>query len=76
MICDRCEETSAQVKHHYNGDRKFFFGFGRGSKVPDWMVTNICHECHIELHKTKEDRLADSEEQLFLVMKSLYREKG
>ena len=70
MNCGKVGETEL---HHYNGDRKFHFSFGRGSKVPDFMVAELCRKCHNDVHQTIDDRVADSEQQFFLIMKTMFR---
>lgn len=70
--CDRQRETV--VPAHYTGVRRGDFGGGMSIKVHDFIVADLCDECHAymdRLSRDKEGRWGHSEEFMYYVMLTL-----
>ena len=63
--CVRCGSTHGVVGAHYTGARRLAYGGGLGIKVHDFLIADLCDECHRhmdQLSRDKEKRWEHSEE--------------
>lgn len=64
--CVRCEGfNGTTVPAHYTGARRDAYGGGLGIKVHDFLVADLCDECHAymdRISRDKEGRWGHSEE--------------
>ncbi len=70
--CVRCGKTEGVVGCHYTGVRRLAFGGGFGIKVHDFLIADLCQECHhyMDTLSRKKDGTAEylhSEEFLYLI---------
>lgn len=65
QICVRCGSRQGVVGAHYTGARRLAYGGGLGIKVHDFLIADLCAECHLymdQLSRDKEKRWEHSEE--------------
>ncbi len=71
MDCIRCGAPEA-YSAHYNGQRQFMYGKGRGIKANDLATAELCHNCDQIFSEGKVDHWESederSEEFLHLIM--------
>jgi hypothetical protein len=70
--CVRCGKTENVVGCHYTGVRRLSFGGGFGIKVHDFLIADLCQECHhyMDTLSRKKDGTSEylhSEEFLYLI---------
>jgi len=76
QVCVRCGKTQGVVGAHYTGVRRLKLGGGYGIKVHDWLVADLCQECHLymdTLSREKEKRYGHSEEFFYYIALTLER---
>lgn len=62
QACVRCGKTEGVVDCHYTGVRRHAYGGGYGKKVHDFLIADLCQECHVYMDTISRER-SQSDEQ-------------
>ena len=77
QACVRCKrKDGTTVGAHYTGARRLSYNGGFGIKVDDWMIADLCGECHRymdTLSRDKSKKWEHSEEFLHYIMLTILR---
>ena len=76
QVCVRCGSNDNVVGCHYTGVRRLAYGGGFGQKVHDFLIADLCQECHKfldTLSRSKTRRWEHSEEFQHCILLTLER---